>query len=233
MARGKKIVRKKLKQPDEFITVTERAFLLLKEHFRKIALGGIVAVIIVLAVIFFQMWEKSKERQASQKLNVAMGMVQAVSTPYREASPKEYKETLAKLDEVSKEFPQTSSGKVALLYEGNLHLKLGEFEEAVKAYQTFLKSSGEEKLYRQLALEGLAYAFEGKKDYEKAIESYHEIVAMGESFQSREAHFNLGRCYEKMGKKKEALENYRAFLAGTQKSERTDEVLRKIALLEQ
>jgi tetratricopeptide (TPR) repeat protein len=109
---------------------------------------------------------------------------------------------------------------------------LSEFEEAIKAYQTFLSKSGKEKLYRLFALEGLGYAYEGKKDYEKTIQTYQKILEMGEGFQLGDAYLTIGLCYEKLGKNKEALENYKAFLKVSQKSMMTNAVLRKISYLE-
>jgi hypothetical protein len=55
---------------------------------------------------------------------------------------------------------------------------------------------------------------------------------MDQGFQAREARLQMGYCYEKLGKSKEAVENYRAYLEGTQKSSMTHLVLRKISLLE-
>ena len=66
---------------------------------------------------------------ASQKLSVAMETYQKVSSPYREGSSSEYKNTLGDFDEVIKKFPGTSAGKFSLLYKGNIHLKLGEFRK--------------------------------------------------------------------------------------------------------
>lgn len=40
MTRTKKIIKKKLKKPDEFITLTERAFLFTTQHSRSIVIGG-------------------------------------------------------------------------------------------------------------------------------------------------------------------------------------------------
>jgi tetratricopeptide (TPR) repeat protein len=80
-------------------------------------------------------------------------------------------------------------------------------------------------------MEGLGYAYEGKKDYEKALQAYQKILEEGENFQLANACLNMGRCYEKLGKKKEALENYKAFLKVSQKSMMTNAVLRKISIL--
>jgi tetratricopeptide (TPR) repeat protein len=178
------------------------------------------------------MGEGRKEREASLKFDLAMQAYQTVSSPYRNASPTETKAVLQKFDEIVKRFARTLPGRLSLLYQGNLHLKLGEFDKAAEAYETFLSKSGGERIYTVLSLEGLGYAREGKKEYEKAIEAYQRILTLGESFESKEAHLNIGRCFEELGKNGEAVEHYKAFLEIKQKSLMTDLVLRKISLLE-
>jgi len=232
MVKGKRITRRQIKQPDEFISTTEHVLLFVRDHLKKIVVGVGIIVVIVAAYVLFRVWEARRENEASQRLNVAMEAVELVNSPYREGSPADYKNALAKMEEIVNAFPKTSSGTFALLYKGNIHLKLGEFDEAIKAYDTFLSRSGSEKLYNLLALEGVGYAYEGKKDYGKAIEAYQRIIAMDQGFQAREARLQMGYCYEKLGKNKEAVENYRAYLEGTQKSSMTHLVLRKISLLE-
>ena len=231
MVKGKKITKKKLKEPDEFITLTQKSLLFIEAHLKKVVSAGIIIVVVVLGLVFFQIWEKKKEAEASQKLSVAMEVYQRVSSPYREGSPSEYKNALGSFDEVIKQFPGTSAGNFSLLYKGNIHFKLGEFDEAIKAYQAFLEKAGKEQLYRLFALEGLGYAYEGKKEVAKAIDAYQQIVAMGETFQSGDAYLSLGRCYERLGKNKEALENYNAYLKTAKTSEITNAVLRKVSLL--
>jgi len=232
MVKGKKITRRQIKQPDEFISTTEHVLLFFRNHLKKIAVGAGIIVVILAAFVFFRLWEERKENEAQQSLNLAMEAVELANSPYREGSPVEYKNALTKMEEVINAFPRTSSGTFALLYKGNIHLKLGEFDEAIKAYDAFLSKSGSERLYNLLALEGVGYAYEGKKDYGKAIEAYQRIVAMDQGFQAREARLQMGYCYEKLGKNKEAVENYKAYLEGTQKSLMTHPVLRKISLLE-
>ena len=55
---------------------------------------------------------------------------------------------------------------------------------------------------------------------------------MADHFQMTDAYLGLGRCYEKLGKNKEALENYKSFLKTSQKSVMTNAVLEKISHLE-
>jgi tetratricopeptide (TPR) repeat protein len=232
MTKTKKIIKKKLKEPDEFITLTEKTYLFITHHSKPIAGGGIIVLILILSLFFFQRWEKKNEEKAYQMFNLAVETYQMVSTPYREGTPQEYKNVLEKFNEAITNFPNTSSGRLSILYKGNIHLRLGEFEEAIGAYESFLKKEGKEKIYQSFAMEGLGYSYEGKKDYEKALNAYQKIIDLGENFKLENAYLGMGRCYEKLGKNKEALENYKTFLKIYQKSQMTNTILRKISNLE-
>lgn len=232
MTKIKKIIKKKLKEPDEFISLTEKAFIFITHQSKSIAVGGIIVLLLVLSLFFYQRWKTKNEGNASQLFNLAVEAYQTVSTPSREGLIQEYKNILEKFNEVIEKFPRTSSGQLSVLYKGNLHLRLGEYEEAIQSYDRFLQKAGKEKLYRSFALEGLGYSFEGKKDYEKAINAYQKILGIGENFQMVNAYLGMGRCYEKLGKNKEAIEQYKSFLKVSQKSMMTNTVLRNISNLE-
>ena len=232
MTSTKKIIKKKLKEPDEFITLTERAYLSVTQHAKSIAVGAGVVLVLLLLVFFFQKWEKKSAEDAYQMFNSVLETYQMVSSPYREGSPQEYKNVLERFNEVITKFPKTPGGKLAVLYKGNIHLRLGEFDEAIKAYESYLPKAGKEKLYRAFAMEGLGYSFEGKRDYEKAINAFQKVIELGEGFQLADAYLGLGRCCEKMGKTKEALNHYRNFINASPKSQMTNIVLRKISNLE-
>ena len=232
MTKTKKIIKKKLKEPDEFITLTERTYLFITHHSKSIAAVGIIVLILILSIFFFQRWENKNEEKAYQLFNLAVETYQMVSTPSREGPPQEYKNVLEKFNEAIIHFPRTSPGRLSILYKGNIYLRLGEFEEAIKAYESFLKKAGKEKIYRAFAMEGLAYSYEGKKDYEKALNAYQKVIDLGEQFQLANAYLGMGRCYEKLAKKKEAMENYKVFLKISQKSQMANPILRKISTLE-
>lgn len=232
MTTTKKIIKKKLKKPDEFITLTERAFLFVTQHSKSIAIGGGIVLVLLLFIFLFQRWDEKNEGNASQMFRVAVETYRTVSSPSREGSLQEYKTVLEKFDEVITKFPRTSSGKIAILYKGNTYLRLGEFENAIKAYEDFLRKMGKGKLYRSFAMNGLGYSYEGKKEYEKAADAYQKVIGLGESFLLTDAYLGLGRCYEKLGKAKEAVENYKNFVRVSKKSEVTNMVLRKISVFE-
>jgi tetratricopeptide (TPR) repeat protein len=232
MAGRKKILKKKLKEPDEFIGFTEKIYLFITRHLKPILTGGVLLLFFALAFIFFQRSEKQNEVYADQKFSLAVQLYQSISSPYREESPAEYQNALEKFDEVISRFPRTLSGKLSLFYKGNVHFRLAAYEEAIKEYQAFLQKAGKERLYRSLALESMGYTYERIKDYEKALHAFQQILEMGETFELADAYLNIGHCYEKIGKNKEALESYKAFLRISEKSSVANAVLRKVSLLE-
>jgi tetratricopeptide (TPR) repeat protein len=232
MPKMKKITKKKLKEPDEFISLTEKIYLFITHHSKFIMTGGIAVLVILSFLFLYNRWERRNEEEAYQNFRSAVEIYQMVDSQYREGSGSEYKDVLEKFNKIITTFSRTPSGKFALLYKGNILLRLGEFEEATKSYQAFLKKAGKEKLYRLFAWEGLGYSYEGKRDYEKAIQAYRKITEEGGSLELSNAYLNMGRCYEKLWKNKEALENYKAFLKESPKSMMANVVLRKISILE-
>jgi tetratricopeptide (TPR) repeat protein len=231
MVAGKKITKKQLKQPDEFLTFTDQAFHFVINHRKEFVIGGIVALVVVLSVVLFRLWEDKKEGEANQKLSLALERVEAAISPSPQATPANTQGALEKLDELTKDFPRTYAGRIALLYKGSLLLKMEKFDEAIQAFQDFLSKMGKEKSYGLLALDGLGFAYEGKKDYEKAIENYKQIITTDEKFESGEAYLKIGRCYEKLGKNKEAVESYQSFLRASPKSLLSNAISRKVSLL--
>jgi tetratricopeptide (TPR) repeat protein len=232
MTSTKKIIKKKLKEPDEFITLTEKAYLSVTHHAKSIAVGAGIVLVLLLFIFFFQRWEKKNAENAYQMFNTVVDTYQMVSSPYREGTPQEYKNVIERFNEVITKFPKTPGGKIAILYKGNIHLRLGEFDEAIKSYESYLEKAGKEKLYQAFAMEGLGYSYEGKRDYEKAMNAFQKVIDLGVGFQLANAYLGLGRCCEKMGKTKEALENYKSFIKISRTSQMANIVLRKISSLE-
>ena len=232
MTRIRKIVKKKLKEPDEFISFNEKAFVYITHHSKPIVIGGIIVLILILSIFFFQRWEKKSEENAYQLFHSAVESYQIVSAPYQEGAVQDYKNVLEKFNEVITKFQRTYSGRLSILYKGNIHLRLGEYDDAIKAYEGFLQKADKEKLFRSFATEGLGYSYEGKKDYERAINAYQKVIDLNENFQLENAYLGMGRCYEKLGKNKEALENYKNFLKVSKKSQMAYPILKKVSNIE-
>ena len=232
MVKRVKITKRQLKEPDEFITLTERAFVFFNQHSKKITVAGVLVLVAVVAVVLLRMSEKKNEEEAARLFGAALETYDRRVAQTGEGANQDLKDVLAKFDEIITKFPRTSSGAMSQLYRANIYFRQNQFDEAAKAYTAFLDQAGKKRLYLCLGWEGLGHAYEGKKDYSKALEAYQKMLQSGEGYQLTEAHLNLGYCYEKLGKTKEALDSFKAFLSSDQKSFLTDVVLRKVANLE-
>ena len=68
MTGKKKITKKKLKEPDEFVTFTEKFFLYITQHLRPIAIGGIIVLILLLSIYIFYRWEAKRRPRPNRSL---------------------------------------------------------------------------------------------------------------------------------------------------------------------
>ncbi|MDP3016208.1 MAG: hypothetical protein Q8N70_03940, partial [Deltaproteobacteria bacterium] len=75
----KKITKKKLKQPDEFLSFTEKSYLFISHHIKKMAIGAILVLVLILSFFLFRMWDQKKEDEANQKFILALEAYQMVS----------------------------------------------------------------------------------------------------------------------------------------------------------
>ena len=94
------------------------------------------------------------------------------------------------------------------LYNRGLFLQEhGELEKAVDDYNTLLRiDTRYADAYYNLGYIDLVY----RKDYETAIKHFSNAIRMNDQY--AEAFYNRGLCYEFLGKKEEAMEDYRKAL---------------------
>jgi tetratricopeptide (TPR) repeat protein len=147
-------------------------------------------------------------------------------------SSKGYQEAIDEFERIKREYPHTDASQLAQLQLGQGLLNLKQYEKAVETYRTFLDNDPREGLYRLLALQNLGYAYEGQGDYQKALDSFQSLVAKGESFLQPWGYLNVSRCYEKLGKREEALKTYRIFLEKFPDSAMAPTIRGKIKTLE-
>ena len=69
-------------------------------------------------------------------------------------------------------------------------------------------------------------------DYQNALDSFQELIDMGERFLQPWGYLTIGRCYEKLGKSEETLRNYRRFLEKFPDSTMAPMAKHKIGVLE-
>jgi tetratricopeptide (TPR) repeat protein len=228
VAKRRRIPKKKLKEPDEFISTTARMITWTMENLKLLLIGIIIGALVVLSLILWRIRARNREVEALDVFYRASEMLISAEDP----SSKGYQEAIDELERIQRDYSHTAVVQLAQLQLGQGFLNSKQYDKAVETYRKFLDSDPREGLYRLLALQNLAYAYEGQGDYQKALDSFQSLVAKGESFLQPWGYLNVSRCYEKLGKREEALKTYRIFLEKFPDSAMTPMIKGKIGTLE-
>ena len=209
MAKEKVTRKELLKSSDEFLTVSGRVIVYVKEHAKpfKIA-GGILvgAALVYLGVNYYLNYANRKGQEAYD------------AAYYEVAKIKEIKaedETVKKSEELFKKvITDHGLSKASRLAPPQIaHLKFLEkkYDEAIQLYQAYLKEVPENTVYHSLALMALAAGYEGQGDFGKAIETLQRILSSSEPSFKEQATLNLARVYglsKQPDKAKETLKEF-------------------------
>jgi tetratricopeptide (TPR) repeat protein len=210
---AKKVSRKKLlKEPDEFISTTAKAVQFFRTRQRQIVWFAVIFLVVALAgtgVFYYFRWQEEKALVLQDE---ALQIYQEAYRSGQENSGTEKKEEIKKaLDKFRQAhalYGWGRTGQVSELYIGHCLFALKEYDQAQAAYSRCLEGP-----FRPIALNGLAYAFEAKGDYGKALENFQkDLNDRGNPFQL-ESMLGAARCYEALKDKPKALEMYQKALA--------------------
>jgi len=228
VAKRRRIPKKKLKEPDEFISTTARMVTWTVENLKLLLIGILIGALVVLSLVFWRIKARNREVEALNVFYRASEVLISAEDP----SSKGYQEAIDELERIQRDYSHTDVVQLAQLQLGQGFLNSKQYDKAVETYRKFLDSNPREGLYRLLALQNLGYAYEGQGDYQKALDSFQGLVAKGESFLQPWGYLNVSRCYEKLGKREEALKTYRIFLEKFPDSAMTPIIKGKIGTLE-
>lgn len=214
MAKGKKITKKELKQPDQFHSVAAKVFQYIYENRQKFYLASGIAGLIVLLLVVWGIYNLNYERKANLMYSLAYNSYTLAGASDDER--KTYETAVKIYEELINKYPKSDAAKLAFYNTGNIYYSLYDVDKSIEAYRKFLKKSSKHNMLTSLAYYGLGYCYEDKKDFEQAIESFESSNESIEGLHFTSMNYaNIARIYEKMGKEKKALEFYKKALEHT------------------
>jgi tetratricopeptide (TPR) repeat protein len=245
---AKKLTKKALKQPDQFIGFWQRLSMDVGEfasaHAKALVIGiSTLATVVVGSVV---MTEISEGR--ASRASVALDRVQRIAAAELTAggaAPKQdgvphFATDKERLEGALKELDaHFSSGRgplsgEALLLRGGLLLGLDRADEAAAIYQKLLDGKLDQRL-RFLAREGLGYTLERKGKLQEAGAVFAKLgddaAGMGGFYKDR-ASYHAARLAELQGNPAEAMRIYREVLDKNPTTSLRDEITNRLALLE-
>lgn len=203
---ARKISRKKLKQQDEFYGYSLKILNWISRKWRY-ALAGIAFFFAILSIIWgINTYLASQRNKNIVKFYKGLNLYeQADSDPDR----------LREARDIFEQVKDSYGGDITLqglLYLGNINYKEGNFQQAAEDYLMLYRRAGKKQALKDLAILGLAYAYESMKEYGKAVSYLQEIIDSSESSLKDQAYLSLARCYEQMNDREKAISVYQEAL---------------------
>jgi len=198
----RRITKKQLKAPDEFITLGAKAMNYAMAHLTYIVLGVLLLAAIIVALVFWRQHQAASEEMAFTLLGRGI-------TLYQQEEKRE--EALPVFSELINDYPRTKGGAVALLYRGRSYMLQQDYDQAIADFKLFLKRSSQPFL-RTIALNALGNSYSATGEYQQAIDSFEKVIDSGDEWLRPYVLLQMGMCWEKLGQKKKAVEAYQESL---------------------
>jgi tetratricopeptide (TPR) repeat protein len=207
MAKKKRVTRKQLlKEPDEFFTFSGRVIQFVATN-RRPVLGVVIGVLVVaLAYAGFRYFTGLSERKAYAMF--AQGLSHYSSEILGGKAAISQKHVSEQFEKVLRKHPSTHAARLSLIVYADISYHNGDYEKAIGLYQEALGAFSGDETVEKLIWNGLAHAYEGKKDYQSAAEHYKKITDSQDNFMKGDAYYNLARMMEALNHSEKALEAY-------------------------
>jgi TolA-binding protein len=190
---------------------------------------GAFALVVVFVVggVFFYNRSQTGAAEATRMLSTAVGVHVRAKVGEPETAPdgttrlppypllKEETEraerVAAALSALSEERPGSAADITAELVRGAEKIRLGNYDEAIVHYRSFIKNAPEDHPLAFLAREGLGFALEAKEDLEGALREFKILGAEKGAFYRDVALYNQGRILEALERSDDAIATYRQY----------------------
>jgi tetratricopeptide (TPR) repeat protein len=187
MSTRNKVSRKDLlKEPDQFLSGSEKALLYYMDH--RATVIGVIATIVISASSFYG-FKYFKETQTLANEAYFFEIENVVKNAKGSDPTTEVKLIWEKIgDGLQKE-------RASLLL-ADIHYQNEAYGEADALYSKVMDNSTPDQINYQMAQVGLAYNHESSKQYQKAIDLFKSVIDANTSFPLFEVYWSLSRCYE-------------------------------------
>ncbi len=215
----RKIVRKQLKQPDEFQSFFDNARDFVLENLNQVIFSAVIILVAAAVAVGTYAYERHRDNLAADQFYAAMTAL----------NQKDYKQAERRFTKLAEQEPGREVGRLARFYLGTAYLRENDLKPARDAFVAYL-AQGHNPLLASFAQSNLAMVYERLGEYGKAEHAYSEAAATPGPEQTS-ATLGAARMLLKQGKKEEAIKAYRAFLQAHPFSSEREDVLETLALL--
>lgn len=223
-------------EPEALLDRYERVSEWVAANLKPIAATAAVLVAIGLAWGVAAWMGQRAEDQAARLYAAAFKTYQgALESGQQRVLPPEaktaYEQAIVGFQGIHDRYPKTAHAAFALYALGNAHAALEQYDQAILAYDAWLKEYGNVKDLVPLVIQRLGYAYWAKGSLPQALEQFDRVAKMPQAPNRDQAYFETGRLLEQQGQKDKALENYNKLAAEYPSSPWSSEAMPRIVAL--
>jgi tetratricopeptide (TPR) repeat protein len=194
MVTGPKVTRREFKEDKVYLTMAGVVDFVVR-HRLWIGLAALAGIGVFALGYFMHLRSSDLAAEASWAL-------------YQTTFTEETSEKIAELEQVVADYASTPAGRYAAYLVANTLYEDGKYEEAIKAFQAFLKKNPSH-LLAPSAIEAIGFSEESLGQWNEAITTYRELIEKRpESPAAVRAYYRIGLCYERSGQDEKAIEAY-------------------------
>lgn len=215
----RKLRRKDLKEPDEFLSFFYdlREFLTTNVTQIVLSAGVVVAVALIVAGTYY--YERHRDREAAAQFYTAFQALEA----------KQYKVAEQDFSALSDAEQSREVGRLSRFYLATCYLGDSDLPHARDALAAYL-ADAHDPTFEGLALMDLGVVYERMGDLQKAEGAYKQAAVSG-STPNPGAELGIARMQQRLGDNKNAIESYRNFLGEHPYAPEREEVIEALAAL--
>ncbi|MEE9271531.1 MAG: tetratricopeptide repeat protein [Candidatus Krumholzibacteria bacterium] len=197
---AKKRLRKKDFKEDHLVTIALKTSNFIQKHFTQVISGVVILVAAIGIILFTANARRNTAAEAEQQQ--ALAMDQFMLRNYRAAS--------TTFLTIADRYSSHKVGVVSMYFLGECYLALYRYQDAIDAYDRYLRRAGEEAPFRVAARIGKAYSHEGLTQFQAAAEELEDLADTMDPGDVRYANvlFSAGLFYEETGDVTRALGFY-------------------------
>jgi len=210
MAAKKKTRKELLKSPDEFITLSSRAFNFFMAHVRELKIAGIV----LLGLVVCYLGGYAYLRYVNQKGQAAYNEAFYILT--KSGDPAEYEENLKKavkiFQGVIESHGWSDAAELAIPQVAYGDFMDSKYDQAIKLYSKFKKELTGDPDFETLSSLAIAGCYEAGGEFKKSIDALKRLLDGPASPFKENASYSLARVYRLDNQKDQAQAALKSFI---------------------
>ncbi|OHE60440.1 MAG: hypothetical protein A2Z47_12465, partial [Thermodesulfovibrio sp. RBG_19FT_COMBO_42_12] len=119
-----------------------------------------------------------------------------------------YTKSISSFQEIADKYSGSKSAPVAYYYIGNSYSALGQYDDAIRVYNSFIDKFSEQETILPLVYINLGSAYLEKSDYNNALSAFRKVLSLKDTLAADRAVYEMARAYEASGDAASAIEQY-------------------------